>query len=450
MASRNLSSSKRRPQGRENGPLFPGLFPGAPQRADAVPAASGSPGSGDPPGACGAAGEPLERSPEAGSEGPSEGAGGEWTSLLDTYVHKRGANSASLPGQPPGQPRFTDDDEPEDNEPLAKRLKRFGKGVAWARGMADYLRDYYAVPIERGPTEGLQRARRLETCGNFLLFRRLLDGSNRNILHKAIYCQQYRLCPFCAMLRAARLIRKYAGRICRQVVREGLDPLFGTHTIRTGYDAAERFDHLKSCLQKIMKRRQKTLAGQRGYASPMVNVVGGIRQIEIKLQKDEKWHVHAHGLYLVNGRLDWRACGEEWATTADDAKMVLFKRLNSVLAFEKGTTTPEEFHRQLASDLVEIIKYPVKFGNVTHAQAWSLFQDLGPKRRVFESFGSCRSDDDETKEYLERAGIDWSIVPYVELVYRYAAGNFNLVETREPVVPSQSQGGDENGKPGSA
>ena len=108
---------------------------------------------------------------------------------------------------------------------LPNRLSRYAGAHQRALLMADYAESI---------TE-LSMARRLQSCGHWLLFRHY-PKQDEVRLHAASLCRKHLLCPLCAIRRGQKALEAYAARV--EYVQGTIGPLKAFHVICTVRDGA--------------------------------------------------------------------------------------------------------------------------------------------------------------------------------------------------------------------
>lgn len=237
---------------------------------------------------------------------------------------------------------------------------------------------------------------RLRSCASYLLIREWVEtGETR--LRNANFCKRHQICPACAVRRGARLAENALPRI-QSVMAENshLTPVHVTLTIPNSKNVSEGVERLKMAWKGMIDKRRKALAGTRGH-NPIewCKVEGGIRSVEVT-NKGKGWHPHIHALVLVNSFLDREALSREF---------VAFGGGKIVWANKVGSTEQE-----LVPALLEVLKYPTKFGDLTPAQRYEFYQGTR-KSRLTDSFGNLRGvkigDIDQDDLDLDGAYRDW-------------------------------------------
>lgn len=267
------------------------------------------------------------------------------------------------------------------------------------------------------------RARKLERCGSWLLFRHFYTVGETK-LAGAEFCQQDRLCAFCAMRRGAKLLARYVERVLfvvDQARRYGFRrvPYMVNHTVKDGGDLRERFEHLQEGYRRLWKRA-KTYRRGRGPWTEAARVEGAVSSVEVKRGKGSgEWHPHIHAVWLCESELDERALQEEWEDITGDSRVVYARPFRSV----QGDGVDAD---GLAKDMVEVFKYAVKFSEMSQADRWHAFEVLFG-RRLIASRGELwgvKVPQDLTDE------ISYDELPFIELLYRWRRGDYWLEKVK--------------------
>lgn len=375
-----------------------------------------------------------KRSTEAAQEGgaaqPPEPSGGECNleRLHLSSIHERKASVDS-----------------EAEQTLPARLEKYGKAKQYSRYVAEWCRD----DDQKRPCNPLGwrlRAKGQLDCASWLDFRKALSGDDTAWkLVDAKFCQQGHTCPLCALRRGAKSVQAVVPRVLTVLAEKPLyEAYMVTLTLTNGPDLGETFDVLDGGLKALV--RQCRQAKKNPLESrAMRAVVGGVGHIETKRGKGGQWHPHYHGLWLcdrkrmANPRARWpidtSILGETWAqVTGGRGRWHHVDKLHSdKLRFSEG------FEEALRRDVMEVIKYAVKFEDVRNPKhteperdqmcrdLWST-ADVLRGRTLLRSFGELHNvevDDDLTDDPL-----DWETLEYIEAFFRYRQGEYR--ETPRP------------------
>lgn len=283
-------------------------------------------------------------------------------------------------------------------------------------------------------TDDRQRrdAKSQEDCGALLWFRRFVEGpqAGDTRLRRGIFCQKL-TCPLCMLRKAAKTCQAYLPKILTAWADGAPDRrlLFATHTLPNGDDLAATWNRLEQALgrQTVLMRQHR----RRG-AGVFANVVGGVMHIETKRGKGGQFHPHAHSLWLVDGALDFKAAQLAWSQAVGVPAVSWFRHLNTQQKLINGQAfTPEDLRASIASDLQEVLKYPMKFEGGKPADLWHIADVLRGRRRL-RPFGCLHGV--EVPEDMADDQPDWDTWQWVELVYGYAGkGHY---QQRQKPAPS--------------
>ena len=276
--------------------------------------------------------------------------------------------------------------------------------------MADYLRQQDSRGLAR-------RAEHLTLCGSYLEFRSYFTQPGHPVrLHAAKFCQQDKLCPFCAIRRGAKLLRRYTARVVHQLeLCPGLIPVMVTPTVRNGPDLVERWRHLSESWRQLMQRRKDHNQGKRRWTEA-ARAWGSVGSTEIKRGDGSGcWHPHIHATWLCDSLPDQDALRREWREITGDSHMV--------------DVRPFHFHRDglpatvdnVAVDFAEVFKYSLKFSSMSLADNLHAFQKLHGKRMI-RSHGTLHGI--EAPDDLTDDPLDVDDLPFLTHFFRYSAGQY--------------------------
>lgn len=316
----------------------------------------------------------------------------------------------------------------DDSGKFPERIRRYA--IAKDRALINlaHIDEVLHVQHSRYAGSPLATARpRIAACGEYLAFKQYYTvGKIR--LSAANFCKCHLLCPLCAIRRGAKTLKAYLDRYA-VILQEnpGLRLSLVTMTVKNGDDLGERFDHLKKAIETLLKRRRRTLAGERGWHSEFAKIAGLVGSYEVT-NKGNGWHPHVHMLVLHYDNFDYPAMQAEWLKITGDSHV-----LN--VAAAQHPDDP-------AQDFLEVFKYAVKFSDLSPEDNVEAFTVLRSRRLLFSAglFWGVQVPEELTDEALDD-------LPYVDLLYQYLPGSgYNLSEVRDSEVwkPGRSY---ENRKP---
>ena len=206
-------------------------------------------------------------------------------------------------------------------------------------------------------------------CGTWLHMREWTEHGGETRLVNANFCKKHLVCMACAARRSVRLVEAYAAKVAT-VTKESpqLVPAMVTLTVKNGPDLGERIAHCKRAWSAMLAAKRKG-ASESGRHAPVQwnRVAGSVRALEItKNRKTQEWHPHMHCFVLLESYLDHGALSAEWEHWTGDSKIV-------------GVT---KCHGDPLAGLFEVVKYAVKFADMSHEDLWHVFQTCGGTRAV--------------------------------------------------------------------
>jgi len=238
---------------------------------------------------------------------------------------------------------------------------------------------------------------KLASCGNYLVFHHYYTVDKVR-LHAAQFCKKHLLCPLCAIRRGSKAVSAYMKKF-EAVTQDKptLKPYLVTLTVKNGDDLEERHTHLRKSNKKMMKARRHALEGQKHCE--FAKAVGGVFSIELT-NRGKGWHPHTHMIWLCYTAPDAFKLSQEWHDITGDSFIVDVSPISD-----------------MASGFVEVLKYALKFSDLSLQDNYHAFEVLSGQR-LMDSFGILRGV--EIPEELTDEPLDG--LPYVELFYKYFSG----------------------------
>lgn len=256
----------------------------------------------------------------------------------------------------------------------------------------------------------------LNQCASYLVFNEYFTIDELRLV-KAHTCKQHLLCPFCAMRRSGKFVAKNLPKV-EQVISENRSriPAMVTLTVKNGVSLQERFNHLRKAHRRLNRRRLDARAGK--SHSEWAKVAGGITSYEFTKKFEGDWHPHIHALVMLDDFIDQKALSSEWQEITGDSFIVDIRRI-------KGKQNAKGL--DIASGLLEVCKYALKFHDMSLPDTWHAYQTLRT-RRLVDSFGVLRGvqiPDNLLDDPLEG-------LPFLERHYRYQprSRSYDLVDCR--------------------
>ncbi len=284
---------------------------------------------------------------------------------------------------------------------------------ARAADMAAFIARF-REPKKRPDIEKLHAS--VSQCASYLVFHEYYTVEELRLV-KAQTCKKHLLCPFCAMRRSGKFVAKNLPKV-EQVLSENHSriPALVTFTVRNGPDLRERFNHLRSAHRRLNQARRNAIKGK-GYTE-WLKVSGGITSYEFTKKDEGDWHPHIHALVLLDDFIDQAKLSQEWEAITGDSFIVDIRRI-------KGKANAGGL--DIASGLLEVCKYALKFHDMTLPDTWEAYNVLRT-RRLVDSFGLLRGveiPDSLLDDPLEG-------LPFIERHYQFHYGKraYDLKEVR--------------------
>lgn len=276
-------------------------------------------------------------------------------------------------------------------DPMTRRIERYRKAKKRSREMAAHLEKIGDKKL----------ASRLVDCGSYLLFRYYFTVMITRLV-KACFCKKHLLCPLCAVIRSAILLKRYYQRfllIMEKPESAGYHLQLVTLTVKNGSDLAERFAHLQRLVQVLRQRTKNAKAGK-NIKSQFAKVLALVGSYELT-NKKRGWHPHFHALVISNAPIDEDALMKEVHEITGD----------SYIADVAPITNRETWLKSFC----EVLKYSMKFSELSLEKNYEAYKVLKGKRLLVSQGLLYGVPDvaDLTEAPLEN-------LPYVELLYRYS------------------------------
>ena len=332
-----------------------------------------------------------------------------------------------------------------------RRIDRYARAhrrrldlVKWLRSeVPQVLDDDDPSPVD---VDGKRAAlARLRECGSYLEFRQYITESGWPIrLHAASFCKQPKLCPFCAIRRATKLLRAYLPKVLT-LIEQGYRPHFATFTARNGEDLADRYGLIDRCLRSLMK---DGYYGRRGMLRRHAwsSIEAAVFSYEFKRGSGSGlWHPHVHGLIFTRGgellEDQSQAIREAWcsSTQQSDIRAQDIRGLIT-LPHDLGpeSLSESELSSGVGNDLVEVFKYPLKFSGMSPADTWQAAVTIAG-RHLIRPFGALRGV--KISDRYADEPLNDKDLPYLHLLLKYDPDQFFYVLRERVFVDSTSEKG---------
>lgn len=281
----------------------------------------------------------------------------------------------------------------ETGSSLNKQLKKYANAKNRSSDMVDYI-----YTNHESETKLIQK---ISDCGSFLVFRDYFRIEQLR-LHRASFCKQHLLCPFCAIRRAMKAIAVYEERV-QEILKDNPEYklYMVTLTVKNGESIQERHTHLTNSKKKYTNARRLHISNPNRLSVEFNKAIGGVYSIEHKRGKNSGlWHPHSHEIWICKEEPNKYRLSEEWQRITGDSKIV------DVRPMTEGENRIKGF--------LEVFKYALKFSDMELEDNWTAYKAMKGKRLV-NPFGLLRGL--EIPENLE----DDPILnePYMELYYNY-------------------------------
>lgn len=296
------------------------------------------------------------------------------------------------------------------------RIAEYSKLKKRSQQMGDHLKKL--VNLGDSQEHIVKASASVNGCANYLVFNDYYTIEQVK-LAKAQTCKKHMLCPFCARRRASKMLEKNLPKF-QEAAKPHLIPALVTLTVKNGYDLAERFDHLKKGLNKLMERRRDYLKKGRGF-SEFSKIDGAMFSYEMTFTEEKGWHPHVHMICLLNDYIDVKALSKLWLEVTGDSFIVDVRKLKAKdIGKSEGS---------IVDAMQEVFKYALKFSDLELNDQLHAWETLRGKR-LTGSFGSLWGI--KVPEELLDDLSHLEDLPFIELVYRYKRqkSSYDLLQSR--------------------
>jgi hypothetical protein len=240
----------------------------------------------------------------------------------------------------------------------------------------------------------------LAECGSWLEFA-YSPADEISRLSRANFCRLHKLCQMCAVRRGIKNLQVTLPKILHLIHHENLKPYFLTLTIKNHADLKFCYDKISNSFRRLCENGRRSLRGQ--LHSEFSKVKGSIFSYEVKRGSGSGlWHVHMHGLVLVDSRIDISALRDEWFKITSDSHIINIKpisgfdysddslslqQLNELM--ERSSDLDDHNNIPLVKSLVETCKYALKFSSMSYSDR-IYAHDVLYKKRLIRTTGKMR------------------------------------------------------------
>ena len=192
-------------------------------------------------------------------------------------------------------------------------------------------------------------------------------------------CGVWRVCQICAIRRQGRYLGKYFPHVT-SLAEQGYAFSFCTFTVKNDADLRTAFDSIKNGMKAMLNhRRRASLSNSKYLRIEFSKVRGGLITTEVKRGSGSRlWHPHHHVLVVhdKNVVINSDLLSGEWSH--------FNKGAGHKVHVEPVTLT--------VASLIECIKYPIKFGDLSPADIYEAWTTLKGEFMI-KPFGLMRGAD---------------------------------------------------------
>lgn len=286
---------------------------------------------------------------------------------------------------------------------LHRELGLFARYKYDASELADYLLKQFGASEERI----VRVSNELASCCSWLWFKQSPED-DRSKLFKADFCNHRLLCVNCSRRSSFVLLSRYWRRIqALQKLMPGARPYFVTLTIPNTDDLVGGIRLIRASIVKLMNRARKRKTG------PFRYVRGAVCCYEVTRGKDDRWHPHAHCLFMLapGQRIEVTELRQDWSAMTEGRQI----RIDPIL------------HQ---ADLLEVFKYTLKVGSdglslADRAVAYFLLSGM----HLRDAYGCFRGIPDGLEL---QASEQQDVSAWLDVYYRWAGSGYKRVRSLCP------------------
>jgi len=269
--------------------------------------------------------------------------------------------------------------------------------------------------------------KRLTDCGSYLTFR-YYHKKDVTRLHNANFCKADKLCPACAVRRAYKQQQKFLKAWNKEKDLQSKNWYYIVIPVKHSTDETieEVYNRLDRVRKSILKAIRNNKAGKK--AGFWGQFDGGMGSIELT-KTYNGWNVHLNLLVCSDDDIEL-----EKITTKDKFGNCKINYINNQLIKHLKKVADGSFihniskidissEDELKSNLVEVMKYSLKFSSLSILDLVEVYMKLY-RKRLFFTFGNLwglKLDD------VELEGDDLVDDEFVEVMYRRVFGGYEKV-----------------------
>lgn len=261
--------------------------------------------------------------------------------------------------------------------------------------------------------------KRVLDCGAFTEYR-ASTSDDRIKLVRANFCKKDKICMACAVGRAYNQQKKFMQSLEVFPYENGEDLLSKywyyivtpvRHSINESLEVVyNRVDRLRKSVLKQMRNARSRRSG--GFWSQFK---GGMGSVEITYTKNG-WNVHINWLVYSDNRVQYKEVADGRKTWYQNDSLERFlKRFND--SYIHSINELDFCNREaIRKNLLEVLKYSLKFGSLNPAQLIEVYYKLY-RKRLFFTFGTLRGLDLEAVDDVTLSDDIKDNEDFIRLIY---------------------------------
>ena len=290
-----------------------------------------------------------------------------------------------------------------------------------------------------------KRTKHISECFNWFQFKHYpeWDGLKaENRVTRAFSCNQYKLCPICAMRRSRKVFGELSEKI-KELALTAEDLYLVTITVKNDDSLEEALEELRGFYSHLtMGRRNSKRRSWTPENTPWGLIDGWIGHCEITRNKKSEWHPHYHFLitplpqykHLFKLEKVEHSFGEEGGYFGSlfasylGTKLHKYTKGKSYIVHCQSVSQNEKLEEGETSEggaIAEVTKYLFKFSSMEPEDVWEAY-DKTKGMRLACSGGCFRGVKTDPKELLDEPieGVDRPWIEWYSIVKNHGAEHY--------------------------
>ena len=270
--------------------------------------------------------------------------------------------------------------------------------------------------------------KRVLECGAFTEYR-ASTNDNRIKLIRANFCKKDKICMACAVGRAYNQQKKFMQSLEVFPYENGEDLLSKhwyyivtpvRHSINESLEVVyDRVDRLRKSVLKQM--RNARYRRSKGFWSQFK---GGMGSVEFTYTKNG-WNVHINWLVYSDNRVQYKEVTDKKKSWYQNDDLECFLRRFNDSYIHSINELDFSSREAIRKNLLEVLKYSLKFGSLNSAQLIEVYYKLY-RKRLFFTFGTLRGLDLEAVDDVTLGDDIKDTEEFLRIIYKRVKNSYEL------------------------